>query len=478
MPFEQMLAALKARWGALAVTWAAIVAVVLAVSLALPPRYEASAALAVEVGGGDPIGGQAVFKPAGAVSTHIATQVDILKSEEVALGALRSLGLHKQQEWRDKWQASTSGRGDFESWMAAELLRKLDVRPSRDSNVLKLSYTSPDPELSAAVANAFVEAYIATSLQMQVGPARKFNSFFAERAKPLRDALEQARARLSAYEKEHGIVVSDERDIENARLAEMTTQLVLLQDGHAEATNRRRQAAASPGQMRDVLADPEVSELNFGLAAQQARLAELKTELGALHPAVVRTQEAMNDYRRRLDAAMRRAAARFDAPVKVSEARLSELQAAIERQRAVVLERKSQRDGAAVMVRDVENAQKAYDTVLQRASQTALEGANTTQTNISVLKSATPPPAPSPIVLVNVIVAALLGLLLGIARALVAEARDRRVRSTVDVTQRLHQPLLLALPDGRARGARRSEHTRQRLVGAPPRLTAPDWGAR
>jgi capsular polysaccharide biosynthesis protein len=46
----------------------------------------------------------------------------------------------------------------------------------------------------------------------------------------------------------------------------------------------------------------------------------------------------------------------------------------------------------------------------------------------------------------NASVAALLGLLLGVWRALAAEGRDRRVRSDADITERLQQPLLLSLP--------------------------------
>lgn len=272
-------------------------------------------------------------------------------------------------------------------------------------------------------------------------------------------------------------MVGEEGDVESARLAEMSSQLVVLHDAAAEAANRRRHAAAAPAQMREVLADPEVSALTAGLAGEQARLAQLRSEFGEQHPAVVSVRESISDFRRRIEASMRRAAGTFDAPLKVTEARIAEMQGAIERQRTVVLRRKSQRDAAAALLRDVENAQKAYDAVLQRASQTALESANTAQTNISILKSATPPPSPSPVILMNLIVAVLLGLLLGVARALLAEARDRRLRSVADVTYRLKQPLLLALPDGRARRARPSDHTQQRLVSAQPRLPAPSWGS-
>ena len=472
MPFEQLAATLRARWVRVAVTWLSVVAVVVAVSLALP-RYEATATVLVEMSDLDPIRGQTVFKPAGAVSTHVATQVDIIRSEDVARGALRSLGLQRQQEWRDKWHKATGGEGDFEAWLAAALLRKLDVRPSRDSNVLTVAYASPDPDFSAAVANAFVKSFIDTTLRLQVGPARQFNSFFAERAEPLRQALDDARARLSAYEKEHGVPVGDGPDVESARLAELNSQLVALQDDAAAAANLRKQARANPADLREVRNDPQVAVLTGELVRLEGHLADLKSEFGEQHHAVIQARQSIRDTRQRLGAAMRRVADSLAAPSKVIDARLAEVRGAIERQRAIVLKRKSQRDAAAALLRDVENAERAYGAVLSRASQTALESANKTQTSISVLKSATAPIWSPAVLLRNTLVAAVLGLLLGIAWALLAERRDRRLRTIEDVTRRLQQPLLLALPDGQAGRSARAEQTRQRLVSIQPRLAAP-----
>jgi uncharacterized protein involved in exopolysaccharide biosynthesis len=304
MPLEQLLTTLRARWRRVLLIWLAVVAVVVALSLALPRRYEATATVAVQTSAVDPIAGQVVSKPPDSVSTHIATQMDIIKSEKVALGALRSLGLQKEQKWQDKWQASTEGQGNFESWLAGQLLRELEVRSSRDSNVLSLSYISPDPEVSAAVANAFVKSFIDVTLQMQVEPARRFNTFFAERAEPLRAALDQARTRLSAYEKEHGVVVGNEPDAESSRLAELTSQLVALQDAAAESANLRKQARAAPADIREVRNDPEVAVLTGELVRLQGHLADLQSEFGEQHHAVIQARRSLTDTRRRLDAAI------------------------------------------------------------------------------------------------------------------------------------------------------------------------------
>jgi chain length determinant protein EpsF len=445
MRLDQLLPVLRARWRAVAITWVAVVAAALAVSLALPPRYEATATLLLDINGADPLAGQAVFRPAGSLSTHMATQADVMKSEEVAIGALRIAGLDRQAEWQQRWRSRTGGQGSYESWLAGQVLRRLDVRPSRDSNVMTVGYTSPDPALSAALANAFVRSYSEATLRMKVEPAKDFNTFFAERAKALREALDVARARLSQYESKNGVLVGED-DVEAGRLAELTSQLVTLQDAVAEAANTRRQAGAAPGDMREVRNDPEVAALTGEAVRLEGQLAELRTQFGEQHHAVIQARHSLADVQKRLDAAMRRAAGSFNAAVKVNQARLAETQAAVERQRTLVLRRKAQRDAAATLLRDVESAQRAYDAVLARASQTALESASTTQPTVSVLKTATPP-VWSPLFLVlNASVAAIVGLLLGLWCAFAAEGRDRRVRTIADITERLQQPLLLRLP--------------------------------
>ena len=447
MRIDELILVLRARWRAVAITWAAVLAAAVAVSLLLPPRYEATATVLVDPSGADPLAVQGAYRPAGSLSTHMATQVDIMKSEDVAIGALRIVGLDQEREWQDKWRSRTGGQGSFESWLASRVLRGLDVRPSRDSNVMTVSYTSPDAELSAAMANAFVRSYVEASLRIKVDPAKQFNAFFGERAKALREELDTAKARLSEYEKKNGVLLGED-DAESARLAELNTQLVTLQDALAEAANARKQAGASPGDMREVRNDPEVAALTAEAVRLEGQLADLRTQFGDQHHAIIGTRQSLADVKKRLDAAMRRAVGSFEATVKVNQARLAEAQAAVERQRALVARRKAQRDAAAVLLRDVENAQRAYDSVLARASQTALESANTTQGGVSVLKSATPPVWSPLFLIINASVAALLGLLLGLWRALAAEGRDRRVRSLADITDRLQLPVLLRLPHG------------------------------
>jgi len=114
---------------------------------------------------------------------------------------------------------------------------------------------------------------------------------------------------------------------------------------------------------------------------------------------------------------------------------------ALAEQKAKVLELKKQHDEIVVFNREVENAQRVYDAAMQRAVQSRMES-EISQTNIAVLSYALPPQKPAkPKVLLNMILSVFLGGMLGVGSALLAELRDRRVRSAFDVSELLAVPV-------------------------------------
>ncbi len=125
----------------------------------------------------------------------------------------------------------------------------LDVKPSRESNVISVSFKAPDPVQAARVANAFVEAYMNVSLELRVDPAKQYSAFFDTRGKELRANVEQAQAKLSAYQRERGVIIASEGqlDVESARLNELVGAARRDSGGHVRF---EQPANAGPGRCR------------------------------------------------------------------------------------------------------------------------------------------------------------------------------------------------------------------------------------
>jgi len=114
--------------------------------------------------------------------------------------------------------------------------------------------------------------------------------------------------------------------------------------------------------------------------------------------------------------------------------KIAELSAMADAQKRTVLALRSQFDEMALLQRDVDTAQRAFDAVANRRSQVSLES-QADQATARVLSPAIEPLAPSsPNLLKNMAVAVIIGLALAVGAALGWEMLDRRVRSTADLS--------------------------------------------
>lgn len=448
MTAAQFLAILRGRWRIALGLLAAAMAVAVAISLLLPPRYVARASVVIDVKAADPIAGG--NSPAVLAPSYMATQVDIMESERVARQVVRALQLDQAEAMRSQWQRETGSQGDFESWLARLLQRRLEVRPVRESNILEIEFASINPRFSATVANAFAQAYLDTVLELRVEPARRYTEFFEDRSRQLRERLESAQAQLSAFQRSKGIVATDERlDQETARIGELSTQLVVLQAASADSRGRQLAAGIAPEALQDVINHPVVQGLRIELGRQEARLKELSARLGDAHPTLLETRIAVAELNERLRSETQRLSASVGINSILSESREAQVKSSLDAQRERVLQLRGARDEMTVLQRDTELAQRAYDAVSARLTQMSLES-DSEQTNASLLATATEPSRASfPNWPLNLLLGLAAGLLLGMLGALGRESADRRVRAVEDVARELQLPLLgEVLPQG------------------------------
>lgn len=461
MTLRQFLRILRARLRLIGAVVVVVLAAALVVSLMMSKKYTAEAALVVDTKSTDPMAGGLI--PSQMLASYIATQVDIIDSDRVALRVVERNGLDRWPEFQDDWQEATGGEGDLKFWIATALRSHLEVKPSRESNVIRISFTGSQPEFAAMIANAFAQAYMETALELMVQPARQYAVWFNERTKGLREELEAAQKRLSEYQQEHRIIAPQGNlDIETARLAELSSQLVTAQGQGAESRSRQSEARSAEF-LPEVTQNVLIANLKGELARREAEREQLLGRLGPNHPEVVRQGAVLNSLRQRIAEETRRIAASLGATSRISTARESEIAAAVAAQEARVLQLKEHRDQIAVLQRDVESAQKAYEQIAQRLASTSLES-QTQQTNAAILTTAPVPIWPSsPRLLVKLALALVVGVVLGVGSAVLIELVDQRVRAEEDLAWLPGLPVLGSVPGGPPEG--RHIALRSRLLG-------------
>jgi chain length determinant protein EpsF len=469
MTLGQFLTILRARWLAAFLTFAVIVGSTLAVSLLLPKKYEAVAQVIVDVKSPDPIAG--IVLPAMLTPGYMATQMDIIRSQNVALRVVDKMGIATNPQAIGQWREATDGgQGSIRHFYADLLLQHLEVEPSRESSVVSIGYTGSDPRFAATVANEFVQAYIDTNIELRVAPARQSAAWFDEQTRLLRANVDAAQSRLTNYQREKGIVSADEQlDVETARLQELSSQVTQLNAIAVESNKRHAMAKEAlarggAGGLPDVIANAFVSQLKANQAQLQGRMKELAATRGSSHPDVLKIQQELEHNAALLAQEIRTVANSLGNTAAVNSQRLTEARDALERQRERVLETKQAREELTVMQRDLENAQRSYDAITQKLTQTSLES-QSSQANILLLNRAEPPTEPaSPKVWLNGAIAVLLGGLLGMGAALLAEFSRRRVRSLEDVEQAINAPVIGQVREVTRRARKLQGWTRQVAV--------------
>ncbi len=451
MTFQQVLTALRARkWIALLMLFISLASTI-AVTQYLPQRWTATTSVLVDSKGPDPISG--IFLPAQMLPGYMATQVDIIRSRTVALKVVDALRMQESPDVQQRWREVTDARGSLKVWLADLLLGSLDVKPARESNVVDISFSGADPQRAADAANAFAQAYIDTNLELKVEPARQQAKWFSERALALRQDLEGSASKLAAYQQRKGIVSLDERlDTENARLEQFNSQLSQATAQTADAKTRERLARDSmvrgiaPDSIPEVVANPLVQSLKAELARKDGRVMELSVQLGTNHPQYKAAVAEVDSAREKVRVEMVRVVTSLDNNARIAQRREAALRTQVVDQKTRVLALKKERDELSALMREAENAQKAFDVTTQRYTQTTLES-QATQTNLAILSPAVEPLTPSyPNWRINIALSVLLGTFLGVGAALLMEMTDRRLRSEEDIASMLALPLLASVP--------------------------------
>lgn len=434
---------LWARKITLLIAFALVLIATAAFSFLSEKVYKATALLVMDAKVTDPLTG-AMVPNLLTMPVYFATQVDIISSRRVASKVVDALKFVDNPQARAQFQAATKGQGNIRDWLADLLVAKLDVKPSKDSSVLELGYSGSDPQFAAVMANAFAEAYIQVNADLKSEPAKQNSDFFEGENKVLRDRLESAQQKLSAFQRENGLVATDDRlDVEQARLAELSTQLVLAQGQTYDSQSRETQARTSAAESTpEIVNNAFIQGLKSELVRRETEIIQLSERLGANHPKYQAAKSDADSLRAKINIEMTKVTASIGNSRRAAEKRAAEVRIALDEQKAKILQLKKVRDQSALLSREVENAQRVYENMMMRFNQTRLEG-RSNMAGAALLQPATPPLTPaSPRILRNFLIATLFGTMFGVALAFLREFLDRRVRSASDLAESLQIPVL------------------------------------
>lgn len=448
MPIADLIAALKARWRLELIVALLVAGLAIAVSLALPRTYVATATLLLDERPIDPSATAEQAQPADAAQV-LATQADIIRSEDVARVVVRQQHMLADPVLLARWRKATGGVIDTETWLAKGLLSNLVV-DTGNSAVLAVHYTAADARGAATMANAFAHAYLDTRLHMATDPARSYTRWFEVRIKEARDTLGRAQAALADFQRAHGILGSENINAEGDRLTALSQQLA-----QADATQADAAARAGDDRARspDVQSTTVMQQLRTQIAQKTAEVAALRSTLGPNHPQLQGEVAELASLRERLASETGTMATSLSVASGDAASRTAQLRRLMEAQRARMFALQADRSQLEVLQRDVQSASASYDATSQNLNAMRLK-AELPRANVRQLDEASAPLlSSSPNMPMRAVIGAILGGLLGVTLAAALEWWRPRVRTEAGLAEITGAPVLVDIDFGGSRAA-------------------------
>ncbi len=432
-------------------------------------------------------------------SSMVSSQVEILKSEKIALTVINNLELWKDPEFSGPGKGilslavRTIGRvfsSEAAQTQEASTRHALDtfqsylnVRRVNQTNVIEINFRSQNPDRAIQIANAIVSTYITDQLDSRSQSAKQTSTWLQDRVRELREQALIAERNVVEFKKDHNIVGATGKTVTDQQLTEINTQLVLARTKVSEAQARldRIEAITQSGipdaTVTDTLANPVVTKLRTQYLDLANREADWSVRYGPDHIAVRNLQGQMREIRNAIADELRRLAETYKSEYEIAKQR----EEAVKVQLAQVVSQAQLDNQAQVTLRELESAattsRQLYETLLQRYME-SIQQQSFPVSEARIIAQASGPltksnPQPIQILAGSTSAGILLGLLIGF----VSEIWRHVFRTRREVAQRLQTNCIAIVPKLRSLIARPERSTARAVHTAfGPRTIVSDQG--
>ncbi len=349
------------------------------------------------------------------------------------------------------------GKKYSESELAGRLGRKVEVKLRRGTRLLDVIVEDENPVMAQELAASLVKEFIRESFDQKLALSKVASEFLRDETEILKKKLETSERKLQAYKEENKAVSLEERqNIIVEKLKEVSSMVT-------EAKSRRLAVEADIEQLKKIdKSDPEtllgiksvsqipqVAMINEQLLNGESELAILKQRYLEKHPKYIAATTRNANLRESL---VREAAKAEGTLSKQYEAALdaeSKLEGALRDQEQVALELNKIAIPFNVLQRDVESDRALYDSMTKRLKETAItQGIE--QSPFRIIEEPLVPSRPSkPQVKIILLVALVLGGMLGVGIVIGLDVVDHSLRTIDEAEHYLGLPALGAIPDTR-----------------------------
>ena len=469
----------KRRWTVISILLLVVVTVMIG-TLKQPPVYQSKVVIQIDRETANILTFQDfVAEMSPYDDSYLETAYRVLQSRTLASRIINKLNLRNSPEF------ATSVRPSQSSWLGRlfgmspavpqtprtpeeqldpeysklidDFLIRLHVTPIRRSQLVEISFDANDPALGARVINTFAASYIDMNLEAKWEATQKASDWLSQQLVGLKAKLEMSEEEMQRYAKENSILFLDEKQSMSAQ------KLQQLQAEGTRAQGERIQKESLNNQIQggDLSSVPGILE-NKLYQDLSLKLADLKREYSDLsatftpdYPRVKRLKSQIDETVASLDRERAAFAKRVGDDYRAALNRNRLLDQAIAEQTREFNQIAEKSIQYNILKRETDTNKQLYDGLLQRLKEASVS-AGLRASNVRVVDAAEIPDRPyKPRKLLNLALALMIGLCLGVCTAFFQESIDNTLKTPEDVQRLLGLPALGVIPA--ANGSRRSK---------------------
>jgi succinoglycan biosynthesis transport protein ExoP len=340
----------------------------------------------------------------------------------------------------------------------AILLKRVNVAPIRLSRLVSVRFTSPDPEFSARVLNAWTRDFVQAELERRFEATSYARRFLEQHLEQLRGRLEQSERQLVAYAERQRIInipssmsasaipgsaTVTERPLVAENLSALNQQLNEATAARVAAESRLHDHG---GETVEALQNSAISTLRERRAEMAAERARLLTQFEPQYPPAQALSNQIQDLDRSIAREEGRVSGTLRSAFQSAAQREQALRTRVEGLQEELLNLRGRTIQYNIYQRDVDTNRQLYDGLLQRYKEIGIAG-GVGVNNVAIVDPGQIPNSPSsPNLIRNMLLAMIFGGILGVGLAFAFEQIDETISNPGDVERALALPLLGTIP--------------------------------
>ncbi len=440
-------------------------------TLRATPLYTAAASVMIDNRTEQVVDTQAVLSGLPADAATVDTEVEILRSRQLAERVVDALQLDEDPEFNPALappgvvalfgatmsDAARTRPSEIEARRQHEdvvdaVRGRLRINRVGLTYVMSVGFTSTRPDKAATIANAFAQTYLLEQLEAKFEATRQANAWLDGRLNDLRGEVIRNEAAVERYRNANNLLSASGATLTEQEISTYNTQLATVRAQQAEdearlATARAQMSEGSIGDdVGEALGSTVVQQLRARRAEVSGRVADLSSRYGPRHPDMIRADRELADIDGQIQAEIGRIVSNLEARVQVSRQRTASMQASLTGARGALAANNNAGVRLNELQRNAEASRTLYQGLLDRFKQTTGQE-SLAESDARIVSRAVIPGAPSsPNVAVNLMLGLILAVGAGLAGVALAEMFDTGLATGEDVETRLGVPHIGSVP--------------------------------